>query len=119
MNAFGPPVSGLRLIRIVLVLVALGVIINTTGNAVLFLLNADRVDQINEERARNTYSACLETNARHDRTLAELDRLVALTPAGPRRERARAGRNNTAALIGALVPKRDCRALVARQVDIR
>jgi hypothetical protein len=57
-SAFGPPVAGLRTIRIVLLLVACGVMMNTAGNVVPFVLNADRIDQINEERTRNTEASC-------------------------------------------------------------
>jgi len=47
-----PRAGGLRLIRIVLVLVAVGVIINTAGNVGMFLLDDDRRDEL----CRNQHS---------------------------------------------------------------
>jgi hypothetical protein len=57
-SALGPRAGGLRTIRIALVLIAFGVMLNTVGVVVSFVLNADRVDQINDERLRNTQSSC-------------------------------------------------------------
>jgi hypothetical protein len=56
---------------------------------------------------------CQGQNARHDRTIRELDAQIADLPQARRRE-AEARREGTVALIKALVPKRDCRAVVAQ-----
>jgi hypothetical protein len=71
--------------------------------------------RINTERERNIVRACQETNARHDHTIAELDKLIAKVPAA-RRKRAQESRTGTVYLIDALVPVRDCAALVRLQV---
>lgn len=116
MSALGPRAGGLRLIRLVLVAVAFGTMINTSGGVVLFLLNSDRVDQINEERARNARLSCEDVNARNTAALRELDRLLERTPGRMSAAQVRRSRENTRALIDALAPRRDCAALVAQQV---
>lgn len=75
--------------------------------------------QIQLERARNVLSNCEDSNARHDRTVAQLERLVEAIRDPVRRARAVQGMAGTVALIDALAPKRDCRALVERQVDTK
>jgi hypothetical protein len=77
---------------------------------------AEVTAQIQAERAVNIRRSCEETNARHDGTIAELHSLVAAIPDPARRARAQDGMAGTIALIEALVPKRDCEALVERQV---
>jgi hypothetical protein len=67
-------------------------------------------EAIQEQRRDSILSGCREQNARHDRTIATLDRLIAEAPAG-RRERARQGRAGTVLLIEALAPKRGLRGV--------
>lgn len=120
MSAFGPPVDGLRTLRIVVVLIAVGVCVNTCGVIVSFVLNSDRVDQINAERAQNVERNCDDINNRHDRTIGALDQILAkrLRSAGPaERARLRTSRETTVLLIEALVPQRDCARLAREQVD--
>jgi hypothetical protein len=82
----------------------------------------DAVDAVQEERARNVYLSCEETNERHDETLGQLDALLdreldrVETP--EERARIRASRTSTGLLIGALVPKRDCERRVREQVNV-
>jgi hypothetical protein len=75
--------------------------------------NQRLTEAIQEQRRDSILYGCREQNARHDRTIATLDRLIAQAPAG-RRERARQGRAGTVLLIEALAPKRDCAALVTK-----
>lgn len=78
---------------------------------------ADVVAQIQAERERNVLRACLETNARHDRAVERLDRIIDAMPSGPELDRARRNRDSTVALIDALQPHHaDCMAEVGRQV---
>lgn len=75
--------------------------------------------QIQIERARNVRDACAQTNARHDKTIVTLDRLLkrAAKTASPERLRQmKDSRTGTVLLIEALVPKRDCAQLVRDQV---
>lgn len=119
MTGFGPRAGGLRLIRMVLVCVAVGVIANSGSTVLLFGANAARVDQINEERADNIRRACVETNGRYSKTVAELDRLLAVRTRGMNREQLKAveaSRAATVVLIASLAPRRDCDRLVASQV---
>jgi hypothetical protein len=108
--------GGLRLIRIVLVCLAFGVILNTAGVVTTFVLNGDRVDQINRERTRNIVRACEETNARNAAALAELDALLADRSADATPRQVARSRANTKRLIDALVPRRDCAAAARSQV---
>jgi hypothetical protein len=116
--AFGPRAGGLRLMRWLIVAVSLGTAVNSATTVLLFRANAARVQQIQAERALSSFRFCSETNARHDATLEELDRLVAGLPRA-QRVRARRGQAGTVALIEALAPRRDCRALVKRQVNTK
>lgn len=118
MTAFGPRAGGLRLIRIALVAIGVGVMLNTCGVVMTFFLNADRVAQINQERFENTRRNCEDVNRRHDRavrTVSEIlgPRLLNAKPA--ERARLEASRETTVLLIEALTPKRDC-ARVAREL---
>lgn len=75
---------------------------------------------IQHERADSIRRACIEQNARHDATVATLDRLLAermneVPPA--RRAQLRDSRRFTVLLIDALAPKRDCSARVAESVS--
>lgn len=81
--------------------------------------NARITAQIQRERARNVRSNCEEQNRRHDATVRQLHRLVAELPPGPRKVRAVQGMAGSVALIQALAPRRDCSALVARQVSTK
>ena len=112
--------GGIRLIRIVLVCLACGVVMNTAGVVTTFFLNADRVDQINRERLQNVTRNCEDVNARHDRAVRTVEQILGprLEKAGPvERRRLEASRETTVLLIEALTPKRDCVALAREQVD--
>jgi hypothetical protein len=119
-SAFGGErAGGLRTIRIVLVLVACGVCMNTAGVVTTFVLNSDRVDQINQERFTNVERNCLDVNARHDRAVRTVEGILSprLAEAGPaERERLEASRETTVQIIEALTPKRDCQAFAREQV---
>ena len=122
MTGFGPRAGGLRLIRIVLVLVAVGTVTNTSGMVALFLLNADRVDQINQERAENIRRACEDTNGRYAKTVRELDRLLAVRTremTSSERKAVMASRAATVVLIASLAPRRQCDRVVKEQVDTK
>jgi hypothetical protein len=67
------------------------------------------------ERARNTLSNCLQTNMRHDATIAALDRQIRSLPPA-QQAGAQIRRAATVELIEALSPKRDCVALTHQQV---
>ncbi len=108
--------GGLRLIRIVLVCLALGVALNTAGIVTTLFLNGDRVDQINAERVRNIVRSCEETNARNAAGIRELDVLLAGRSDGASPAQVEHSRRNTRRLIDAIVPVRDCAALARSQV---
>lgn len=76
MSALGPRAAGLRLIRLALVAVAVGTVINTAGMVGLFIYgssrNADRVDQINAERTRNTVVVCERESGQNGAIMAFL-----------------------------------------------
>lgn len=86
--------------------------------------NGDRVDDIaaaqkniQQSRVDNTHTACEEQNDRHDRTIAELDALIAAAEKDPsvsarRIARIKRSRESTARLIQALAPHQDCLELV-------
>lgn len=112
-----PRAGGIRLLRFVLIAVAIGTVINTAGGVVLFLFNGDRVSQINQERARNVTQNCEDVNARNRASLQALDRLLAERSADASPEQIRRSRASTKVLIDTLVPRRDCRALVRQQVN--
>jgi hypothetical protein len=112
----GERAGGLRLIRIVLVAISCGVVLNTTGVVVTFFFNADRVDQINEERAANIVRSCEDVNARNLAAVRELDRLLEQRSSNATPEQVERSRETTTALIDALVPRRDCGRLVRLQV---
>jgi hypothetical protein len=113
----GDRAGGLRTIRIVLVCVACGVCMNTAGVVTTFILNANRVDQINQERAANIVRSCMDVNARNVAARLELDRLLAQRSANATAEQVERSRSTTTALINALVPRRDCQRLVRLQVN--
>jgi hypothetical protein len=72
------------------------------------------VVQVNRERV--TRESCLDLNARLDKTIAALDAAIAKNPPKTPAEQARqkSGRASTITLINALVPHRNCAALVKR-----
>jgi hypothetical protein len=116
MSAFGPPIDGLRVIRIVLVLIAVGVLALTMLVVILFAFNGDRIDQINEERAANIQRSCEDVNARNAAATRELDLLLEQRSSNATREQVERSRRTTKALIDALVPVRRCGDLVRQQV---
>lgn len=71
--------------------------------------------QIQYERARSIRSSCEETNARYHNAVAVLDRIIDQTPKGQKAQ-AKASRERTIIFINALVPLRDCTALVHASV---
>ena len=73
--------------------------------------------QIQEERARNIRRACEEQNDRNRSSVTALDELLAQRPGNTSPGRLRQSRASTKILIDALVPVRDCAALVEQQVD--
>lgn len=103
--------------RIVLGAIGVSVICLSILVGVLFGRVHDQFVALNQERSRNIYAGCEETNVRHDQTIRRLHLLVEEMPPGPRRVRAVQAMAGSVALIDALAPKRDCRALVKRQVD--
>ena len=115
-----------RTVAVVSVLAAVAVAAAFAAAGTALWLNAGRTDevaqlaqQIQDERAANVRRNCEDVNARHDRTIAQLHALVAAIPDPDRKARAEANIAGTIALIDALTPKRDCRALVAQQVDTK
>jgi hypothetical protein len=92
-------ISGLRLIRIWLVVVSLAVAVN-----VGVLLS--QVSRINASRLE----ICKDGNERHRTAVRRLDEEVARLPP-EERARAEARRDGTVRLIDALVPERNCDAL--------
>jgi hypothetical protein len=94
--------------------------INSLGLAVLLLLIAllyadaqSTSKDIQANRVEVFREQCKAQNAHHDNTILRLDEQIAKLP-GDRRGEAEARRTGTVALIKALVPKRDCRAVVAQ-----
>lgn len=69
--------------------------------------NASVVAQIQIERERNVRQGCMETNARHDETVAKVKTAIS-TPEM---------RKVTIGLVDALAPHRDCERYVREQVE--
>jgi len=67
---------------------------------------------IQQQRVMTIEQSCEQQNARHDGTIATLDRLIRQQPPS-RRRRAEQNRASTVLLIDALAPKRDCGKVVA------
>jgi hypothetical protein len=103
-------ILGLAAVVVMMPLVAVVIATTVNGNHALIVA-------IQRERARNIEQNCRDTNARHDVTIRRLHQLVEQLPPGPRKVRAVQGMAGSVALIDALAPRRDCRALAARQVD--
>jgi hypothetical protein len=82
--------------------------------AILFGVVIERADDIQDSRVAFTAESCRQQNMRHDVTIRKLDQLIADLPPGTQKRRARRGRESTVALIDALAPERDCRAVVRR-----
>lgn len=89
---------------------------------VFFVIAFQAIQHSRQETVRR---ACLESNARHDNTIAALDDLIAGKPAtidgklfqlppGRARAQAAASRPFTVLLIGQLSPKTDCSARAKR-----
>jgi hypothetical protein len=120
-NLAVPRAGGLRTIRIVLVLACIGIIANSVVGGILIGENAQRINEVNEERYGNTIRNCADVNRRHDNALRALNVLYAervRRVTGPReRELVRQSRVSSALLIEALTPKRDCRRLAREQID--
>jgi predicted transcriptional regulator len=68
---------------------------------------------IQQQRVMTIEQSCEQQNARHDATIATLDRLIARIPPGAEHDRALANRRGTVLLIDALAVKRDCGKVVA------
>ena len=72
----------------------------------------DRAVQVEWEAERSRREVlirtCREFNRNHDAAIAKLDELIADLPPGRRRERAKASRASTVALLATLAPKRRC-----------
>jgi hypothetical protein len=109
-------IPGFMVIRFVLVAIGVGVICLSILVGTLFNRVNGEFVTLNRERARNVAQNCLDTNRRHDLTVRRLHQLVNELPPGPRKVRAVQGMAGSIALINALAPRRDCRALAARQV---
>jgi hypothetical protein len=80
----------------------------------------DQIRAIQEERIGNIRDNCVETNRRHDATIAALDaRFVQLAASASAKERQQlqASRDFTVSLIDALAPKDDCAARVRDQTE--
>lgn len=111
------------------------------ASAIGFFSARSALRQVNDERARNTLRSCQEVNARHDATVDTINRLTlerltgrpvprSVPPAEVKARLAAAIRradvrtraqlqqsaDSTALVVRSLAPKRDCAALVKRQV---
>jgi hypothetical protein len=86
-----------------------------TGLLSIYILdqNSERAQDIQAQRRSLLRSNCESQNLRHDRTIAELARLVA---AAPDLKAAKASQPGTIALIDALAPTQDCANYVRRNV---
>jgi len=94
---------------------ALAVLVPIMAGGLLYtILTVSRQGDEIQQQHDAILGNCLEQNTRHDETIRALDDAIAGLPPD-RRQRAQANRDNTVALIDALAPKRDCRALAARQ----
>lgn len=103
------------------VVMAIGAMIYQDRHQVLIDENVEQFEKldelvktINDERVVNIEGGCEAQNRRHDQAVVTLDRLIAEIPP-ENQSRAVETRNFTVALIDALVPKRDCDAVVDRQ----
>lgn len=105
-----------RRTTIILSVVAVTTILLALANVYLLNENGKRADEIQAERAAAVRASCEETNHRHDSTIAKLHELVAAIPQRQRRLAAQRNQASTVALIEALVPRRDCRNVVAATV---
>ncbi len=84
------------------------------------LLNHASTVQIQSERIHNTRVACMDLNARHDQALKVTYQLLAHPAVPPSRkltvEQVQKRNDALNRWIGALVPKRDCEALVLKSI---
>lgn len=104
--------------RLSVTFAVLGVVCALVSLSYAVVRGADNTRQINAERARNVRSACEETNARNKAVTLVIGQLVK-RPVEPRHltpDQQKRQAEATAKFVQALVPKRDCDALVDRQV---
>ena len=73
-------------------------------------LNRDRIDDLQDQRRTSISTSCHLQNQRHDNTIAKLNQIVRQDPHPENRR----GIEATIALIDALVPISDCKALVKK-----
>lgn len=105
------------------------VIISACVMAVLFVLIRDdrrginheaaiRSTEIQQQRYDATYQNCLDTNKRHDNTIARLKFILRRDVKKGRITKSQAIRSSvtTALLIDALAPRRDCKAVARKAV---
>lgn len=81
---------------------------------VLWQDNRDQTDAIQRSREETIRRACEQQNDRHDKTILQLDAIIADMPSGPARQEAEQNRDGTILLLDALVPKQDCDRVVQR-----
>lgn len=115
-----PPAPGFRVLRIVVVLIAVGVLANSASVVVAFLGQHRAVLQIQQERRDSVRDSCVDQNARHDATLAALAALYGHAEEGASRVRVRQleqGRKSTELLVTALAPRQNCAALVKSRIN--
>ena len=65
MNGNEPRAGGLRLIRMLIVALCAGAIAQSAATLLLWRSNDARVEQINEERVRNTRNACIRDSSQN------------------------------------------------------
>lgn len=107
--------------RTSMILVLLFVATLGVGVISIYLLveNGNRTDDIQNERVATTLHACLDQNIRHDITIDRLNHIISQIKDPKQRARAEASEGSTIALIDALAPHRDCRAVVKAAVPSR
>lgn len=122
MSHFPDHLDGLRFLRKMMVLLAIGMLANTALGATAILIgvsrNNARINDIQRERASATRRGCLDVNRRHAATVRELDVQIARLR-GDRRRRAELNRRGTTELIAALAPHRNCDEFVKSVVPSR
>ena len=106
MNENEPRAGGLRLIRMLIVGLCVGVIALSFATVLLWQSNGARVEQINNERQRNTAASCVKESARNQ---ANLDFLVSIGAHGELMAKARKAYP--------VLTDKQCQAQARRQVD--
>jgi hypothetical protein len=99
-----------QLVAVYVLIVAAGALGITQTQHVAHRADALARD-IQAQRVSSIVQSCEQQNARHDATIATLDRLIRQQPAGQRR-RAERSRASTVLLIDALAPMRDCQKVL-------